>query len=549
MVENTRPVPIGIDNFKKIIEDGYCYVDKTELIEDILTRGALVNLFPRPRRFGKTLTISMLENYFNIKKKEENKDLFKGLKVENASEKVKETRGKYPVISLNLKSVKANTWEEEFEALKLLLSKLYQANYEVYEVLSNIEKEIYNRVLNIEASQKEYEYSLKNLSEYLHRYYKQPVVILIDEYDAPIETGFVNRFYDDIINFMRNFFGEALKTNDYLKLACMTGILRVSKESIFSGLNNPKIYSILDEAYSEYFGFLPKEVERLLEEYVVENKEEVKKWYDGYSFAGTEIYNPWSILNVLDSKKIQPYWANTGGTALLEVMLKNAEGDVKKDLEDLMQGKTIEINLNENIVYSDITGSRDNIFNFMLMCGYVTVEKQERIGKRIIGILRIPNMEVEIAFETMVNRWFEQNNARKEITDFQQAILRNDKELVELILNQLMKKSISYFENVENFYHGFVLGLLVDMGEKYIVESNRESGYGRYDMKIEKKDGSVGIILEFKTVKEEEKMEEMAEKALEQIEEKEYYLDMGKRGVPKILKYGIAFNNKRAVIK
>lgn len=549
MVENTRPVPIGIDNFKKIIEDGYCYVDKTELIEDILTRGALVNLFPRPRRFGKTLTISMLENYFNIKKKEENKDLFKGLKVENASEKVKETRGKYPVISLNLKSVKANTWEEEFEALKLLLSKLYQANYEVYEVLSNIEKEIYNRVLNIEASQKEYEYSLKNLSEYLHRYYKQPVVILIDEYDAPIETGFVNRFYDDIINFMRNFFGEALKTNDYLKLACMTGILRVSKESIFSGLNNPKIYSILDEAYSEYFGFLPKEVDKLLEEYGVENKEEVKKWYDGYSFAGTEIYNPWSILNVLDSKKIQPYWANTGGTALLEVMLKNAEGDVKKDLEDLMQGKTIEINLNENIVYSDITGSRDNIFNFMLMCGYVTVEKQERIGKRIIGILRIPNMEVEIAFETMVNRWFEQNNARKEITDFQQAILRNDKKLVELILNQLMKKSISYFENVENFYHGFVLGLLVDMGENYIVESNRESGYGRYDMKIEKKDGSVGIILEFKTVKEEEKMEEMAEKALEQIEEKVYYLDMEKRGVPKILKYGIAFNNKMAVIK
>ena len=549
MVKNTRPVPIGIDNFKKIIEDGYCYVDKTELIEDILTRGALVNLFPRPRRFGKTLTISMLENYFNIKKKEENKDLFKGLKVENASEKVKETRGKYPIISLNLKSVKANTWEEEFEALKLLLSKLYQANYEVYEVLSNIEKEIYNRVLNIEASQKEYEYSLKNLSEYLHRYYKQPVVILIDEYDAPIETGFVNRFYDDIINFMRNFFGEALKTNDYLKLACMTGILRVSKESIFSGLNNPKIYSILDEAYSEYFGFLPREVDRLLEEYGVENKEEVKKWYDGYSFAGTEIYNPWSILNVLDSKKIQPYWANTGGTALLEVMLKNAEGDVKKDLEDLMQGKTIDINLNENIVYSDITGSRDNIFNFMLMCGYVTVEKQERIGKRIIGILRIPNMEVEIAFETMVNRWFEQNNARKEITDFQQAILRNDKKLVELILNQLMKKSISYFENVENFYHGFVLGLLVDMGENYIVESNRESGYGRYDMKIEKKDGSIGIILEFKTVQEEEKMEEMAEKALEQIEEKEYYLDMEKRGMPKILTYGIAFNNKKAVIK
>ena len=549
MENNTKRIPIGIDNFKEVIEVGYCYVDKTDLIEDILTRGALVNLFSRPRRFGKTLTISMLENYFDIKRKEENINLFSGLKIGKASEEIREEQGKYPVISLNLKSVKANNWEEEFEALRLLLFKIYQKNYEVYDLLTNTEKEIYDRIISLKASQKEYEYSLKNLSEYLYRYYKQPVIILIDEYDAPIEMGFINGFYDDIINFMRNFFGEALKTNDYLKFACMTGILRVSKESIFSGLNNPKIYSILDKQYSEYFGFLPEEVDKLLEEYGVENKEEVKKWYDGYNFAGTEIYNPWSILNVLDSKKIQPYWINTGGTSLLETMLKNAESDVKKDLEDLIQGKTIEISLNENIVYSEITGSRENIFNFMLMCGYLTVEKQERRDEYITGKLRIPNTEVKIAFKTMVTRWFEQNKARKEILDLQQAILKNDKELVEIILNQIMAKSISYFENVENFYHGFVLGLLVDMGENYIVESNRESGYGRYDMKIEKKDGSIGVILEFKTVNEEEKMEEMAEKALEQIQEKQYYIDMKDRGIKTILEYGIAFNNKKAVIK
>ena len=348
------------------------------------------------------------------------------------------------------------------------------------------------------------------------------------------------------MNFINIFFGEALKTNYCLKFACLAGTLRVSNDS---NLNNIYMQTVLDKQYSEYFGFLPEEVDKLLEEYGIENKEKVKKWYNGYNFAGTEIYNPWSILNVLDTKELQTYWVNTGGTSLLEVMLKNAEGDVKKDLEDLMQGKTIEINLNGNIVYSDITGSRDNIFNFMLMCGYVTVEQQERIGIRIIGRLRIPNMEIEIAFKTIVNRWFDQNNARKEIEDLQRAILRDDKELVELILNQLMKKSISYFENVENFYHGFVLGLLVDMGENYIVESNRESGYGRYDMKIEKKDGSIGIILEFKTVKEEEKMEEMAEKALEQIEKNEYYLDMKERGITNVLKYGIAFNNKKAVIK
>ena len=549
MKKNKRPVPIGIDNFKKVIEGGYCYVDKTDLIEDVLTRGVLVNLFPRPRRFGKTLTISMLENYFNIKKKEENINLFNGLKIKEASEKIREQQGKYPVINLNLKSVKDTVWEKELYKLKGVISKLYQSNVEVQSELNNIEKKYFQNIMEMNANEEDYQLSLKNLSEYLYRYYKQPVVILIDEYDAPIETGFINGFYDDVINFMRNFFGEALKTNDYLKLSCMTGILRVSKESIFSGLNNPKIYSILNKAYSEYFGFLPEEVDKLLEEYGVENKEEVKRWYDGYNFAGTEIYNPWSILNVLDTKELQTYWVNTGGTALLEVMLKNAEGDVKKDLEDLMQGKTIEINLNENIVYSDITGSRDNIFNFMLMCGYVTVEKLERREEYITGKLRIPNLEVKIAFRTIVNRWFEQNNARKEIADFQQAIIRDDKELVELILNQLMRKSISYFENVENFYHGFVLGLLVDVGENYIVESDRESGYGRYDMKIEKKDGSIGIILEFKTVKEEEKMEEMAEKALEQIEKNEYYLGMKERGITNVLKYGIAFNNKKAVIK
>ena len=549
----TRPVPVGIDNFKKVIEEGYCYVDKTDLIEDILTRGAMVNLFPRPRRFGKTLTISMLENYFNIKKKEENKYLFKGLKIENANEKIRETQGKYPVISLNLKGVKDTNWKDEYFLLKETVANLYRENKDVMGILDEKEKENYLNIINQTAVEGVYVLSLKNLSKYLYKYYKQPVIILIDEYDAPIENGFINGFYDDVINFMRNFFGEALKTNDYLKFACMTGILRVSKESIFSGLNNIKIYSILDKQYSEYFGFLPEEVDILLEEYIEENqeinKEEVKKWYDGYSFAGTEIYNPWSILNALKREEIKPYWVNTGGTSLLEVMLKNAEGDVKKDLEDLMQGKTIEINLNENIVYSEITGSRDNIFNFMLMCGYLTVEKQERREENIIGELRIPNIEVKIAFRTIVNRWFEQNNARKEIADFQRAILRNDKELVGLILNQLMLKSISYFENVENFYHGFVLGLLVDMGEKYIVESNRESGYGRYDMKIEKKDGSIGIILEFKTVKEEEKMEEMAEKALEQIDRNEYYLDMKERGITNILKYGIAFNNKKAVLK
>ena len=548
-MQKIKNVPIGIDSFKKIIEEEYCYVDKTYLIDDIIEKGALVNLFPRPRRFGKTLTISMIDNYFDIKKKEENKNLFKGLKIENSSSKIKEMRGKYPVIILNLKAVKNVTWDKEFDKLKELMSELYYENIEVMEVLNEMEKIDYNAILLRKAEETIYQSSLKKLSQYLMRYYKQPVIILVDEYDAPIENGFINGFYDDVINFMRNFLGEALKTNDNLKFACLTGILRVSKESIFSGLNNLEVFSVLDGQYSEYFGFLPQEVDLLLDEYGIENKEEVKKWYDGYNFAGTEIYNPWSILNVLKRKAIQPYWVNTGGTAILENMLKNANGDVKKDLEDLIEGKNVKCSLNENIVYSEIDGSRTNILNFLLMCGYLTLVNRERNEEVITAKLKIPNLEVKLAFISIVNRWFEINNARKEVTDFQRAILENDKELAEIILNQLMLKSISYFDNVENFYHGFVLGLLVDMGEKYIVESNRESGYGRYDMKIEKRDGTIGIILEFKTVQEEDKMEEMALKALEQIEEKEYYNDMKKRGITNIFKYGIAFNKKKVVMR
>ena len=548
-MQSLKPIPIGIDNFKEIIEGKYAYVDKTELIEDILKRGAKVYLFPRPRRFGKTLTISMIDEYFNIKKKEENKELFKGLKISKSSQEIAEQQGKYPVISLNLKEVKDVNWEKEYSKIREIVATIYQENIEVKEVLNEREKQYYDDIMNEKAEETDYQLSLKKLSQYLMRYYKEPVVILIDEYDAPIETGFINGFYDEVINFMRNFLGAALKTNDALKVACLTGILRVSKESIFSGLNNLKIYSILDKQYSEYFGFLPNEVEELLNEYGIENKEEIKNWYNGYNFAGTRIYNPWSILNTISDRKIQPYWINTGGTSLLEVMLKNAAGDVKKDLEDLIEGKLVECALNEHVVYSEITGSRENIMNFLLMCGYLTVQESALIGDRIIGKLRIPNIEVRVAFKTIVNRWFEQNNARKEISDLQRTILRGDKELAEIILNQLMEKSISYFENVENFYHGFVLGLLVDLGEEYIVNSNRESGYGRYDMKIEKKDGSIGVILEFKTVKEEEKMEEMANVALEQIERNKYYLDMKERGVSNILKYGIAFNNKKAVLR
>ena len=550
MNNNLKKIPIGEDDFKRLIENNNYYVDKTRLIEDILTRGSLVNLFPRPRRFGKTLTISMLDNYFNIKKKEVNKNLFKGLEIEKSSKEIQKEKGKYPVISLNLKEIKAENWELEFNLLKNIISKLYYDHIEVQEVLNETEKRDYNAILLKMADEAVYQLSLKNLSQYLMRLYKERVIILIDEYDAPIEKGYIEGFYDEVIDFMRNFFGAALKTNDALKFACITGILRVSKESIFSGLNNIDIYSILNEQYSEYFGFLPEEVDKILEDYgMKDRKEDIKKWYDGYNFGGTEIYNPWSILKAISRKEIDYYWTNTGGTDILEEILKKSSSIIKQELEQLLIGEIIKVKLDENIVYSEISGSRENIYNFMLMSGYLTVEKIEREGKYKIGYLKIPNLEVEVAFENMINRWFQEKTGREEIIKLQKALLEERKEIVEELLNSLMEKSMSYFDNAENFYHGFVLGLMVDMGKDYVVLSNRESGFGRYDMKIEKMDKSVGVILEFKTVKEDEKMEEEAQNALEQINNNKYYLEMKEKGITNILKYGIAFNNKKAVVK
>ena len=550
MNDNLKKIPIGEDDFKRLIENNNYYVDKTRLIEDILTRGSLVNLFPRPRRFGKTLTISMLDNYFNIKKKELNKNLFKGLEIEKSSKEIQKEKGKYPVISLNLKEIKAENWKLEFNLLKNIISKLYYDHIEVQEVLNETEKRDYNAILLKRADEAVYQLSLKNLSQYLMRLYKERVIILIDEYDAPIEKGYIEGFYDEVIDFMRNFFGAALKTNDALKFACITGILRVSKESIFSGLNNIDIYSILNEQYSEYFGFLPEEVDKILEEYgMKDRKEDIKKWYDGYNFGGTEIYNPWSILKAISRKEIDYYWTNTGGTDILEEILKKSSSIIKQELEQLLIGDVIKVKLDENIVYAEISGSRENIYNFMLMSGYLTVEKIEREGKYKIGYLKIPNLEVEVAFENMINRWFQEKTGREEIIKLQKALLEERKEIVEELLNSLMEKSMSYFDNAENFYHGFVLGLMVDMGKDYVVLSNRESGFGRYDMKIEKMDKSVGAILEFKTVKEDEKMEEEAQNALEQINNNKYYIEMKEKGITNILRYGIAFNNKKAVVR
>ena len=489
-----KKIPIGIDSFKELIENDYYYIDKTDLIVDVLSKGAKVNLFPRPRRFGKTLAMSMVDEYFNIKKKEDNKNLFKGLNIEKASDEIKKQQGKYPVIFMSLKGIKDLSWENEYSSLKGLISGIYRQNAEVIEILEDEEKTYYKAILEKEADASEFKMSIKNLCTYLERYYGEKVVVLIDEYDAPIEASFLHGFYDECISFMRDFFGEALKTNEALKFSCMTGILKISKESIFSGLNNLKVYSILDEGYSEYFGFLENEVEEMLNKYNLNNmKQDIKLWYNGYTFGNHKIYNPWSILNAVSDKRIQAYWANTGGIGLIQNMFEKSSLDIKENIKTLLEGKSVTIKVDSNMVYSDITRNKESIYMFLLLTGYLTFENYRLEGITHYADIRIPNAEIQIEFRRIVDRWFEVTDTVQVLENFHKSILDVDLERANYYLNDILLKSASFYDTMENFYHGFMLGIFVGLTDKYIVTSNREAGLGRYDMQIEKRDGSVRI--------------------------------------------------------
>ncbi|QXM06619.1 AAA family ATPase [Crassaminicella indica] len=550
-----KKVPIGISDFKKLITENYYYVDKSLFIKEIINDGSEVILLPRPRRFGKTLNMSMLR-YFFEKSDEDNKYLFENLKV-NKYKDIMGMQGKYPVIYLTFKDIKDGNFQKCYEKMKEIISiEYYKHKYLLDNYLKGIEETYFKKILSMEASQGQYETSLKNLSKFLSEYYNQKTIVLIDEYDTPIQSGYLSGYYKEIIEFMRNFLSGALKDNEYLQKGVLTGILRVAKESIFSGLNNLKVCTILKNHYSDKFGFLESEVEEILKYYNIESEmDEVRKWYNGYIFGENIIYNPWSILNYVDNyeKGFRAYWVNTSSNDLVKIVLTKAGETVKKELEDLIKGKAIVKQINEDIVMNDVENGSENVWSFLLFSGYLKVINENLKMGRSFCTLEIPNFEVKYLYEEIILSWFKESINNEKFNYMLKSLTTGDIETFEDIFSEYIIKSASYFdiEESEKFYHAFVLGILVALNEEYEVKSNRESGYGRYDVALIPKDkNKLGIIMEFKKVnkRRKETLEIAADKAIAQIKDKNYKQELLDMGIENIMELGIAFEGKEVLV-
>ena len=532
-----KKLPIGIDDFKKLIEKNAYYIDKTKYIEKILDDISEVKLFIRPRRFGKTLNMLTLKYFFDIENKEENRKLFKNLYIEK-SEYFKE-QGQYPVIFISLKGLKEKTWENCFNEIKALISKLYNEFEFIKKVLNESELNIFDKIW-LKKDDGEYTNALKNLTSFLYKYYKKEVILLIDEYDAPLINAYEYGYYDEAILFFKVFYGEALKTNLYLKTGIMTGIIRVIKAGIFSDLNNLKIYSILDKEYSDFFGFTQEEVKKALEDFNIEYElPEVKSWYDGYKFGNSEVYNPWSILNFLQHRELEAYWVKTSSNFLIKEALKNTNLDVKESLENLFNGENVEEVITGNSDLSSLLSYHD-IWELLLFSGYLTINK--KIDKKLYS-LRLPNREIKELFK---DEFIDISFGESQFIKTMESLKRNKLEDFEKNLQKILLNSTSYQDTKnEDFYHGLILGMTLYLDSQYYVTSNKESGLGRYDVTIEPKNkNNKGYILEFKVTKNEEDLEKEAKQAIEQIISKKYDVSLKERGIKDIIILGVAFCGK-----
>ena len=548
-----KAIPIGIENFEDIIKDNYYYVDKSMLIEDILVNRAAVTLFTRPRRFGKTLNMSMIKYFFDVRNKDENRKLFEGLKIFGS--KYMKEQGKYPVIFVSLKDLRADTWEDTFENLKSFISDLYAEFEDMREIMNKRDKIKFDKIF-YEEEKGDYETALKLLSNYIYKYYGKKVIILIDEYDAPIINAFDKGYYNEAINFFQVFYSSALKTNDSLKYGILTGITRIIKEGIFSGLNNLKVDTILNKKYSEYFGLLESEVIKMLDYFEMKYKiEEVKEWYNGYIFGDKRVYNPWSIINYVDNGEIKAYWANVSGNTLLENMLDQAGEDVYTDLKRFTDGESIEKYISDVTTIKSLLGNEDEIWQLFLYSGYLTKAKEQI---EIDGIseytniynLKIPNKEIRKYFGNMfLNRFF---GTELKTSILIKALESGDIKKFEKTLGEIMVNMLSHFDldsEMEKIYQVFMIGLVGFLMGKYEIISNNESGYGRYDLAmIPIKSNEKAYLMEFKISKTEKGMTLKAEEALKQIDEKKYDTRLKARGIKNILKIGIAFYGKKVKV-
>ena len=550
-----QKTPIGISDFKKLREEKCYFVDKSLLIKDV-AEGAEVILYPRPRRFGKTINLSMLRYFYD--KSEDNSALFDGLAIINEKD-IMQKQGKYPVIFITFKDVKTNKFNDCMDAIKSILSSLYIEHTYLLDtdLMHSFEKNVYNQIIDKSANQAEYANSLKNLCKHLYQFHKINPVILIDEYDMPIQSAYINNFYEDLIVFIRNLLSGCLKDNTYLEKAVLTGILRVAKESIFSGLNNLDVCSILQSYSADKFGFTEKEVEQCLRDYNLnDNFNEVKDWYDGYNFFGNEIYNPWSILNFLNKKILSPYWVNTSGNDLIKTILQKANPGVKKDLEILVENGSLSREVQDNIVYADVNHNEESLWNFLLMSGYLRYDNLKQKGIYWTADIRIPNKEVQYLFEAeVVKSWFNKTHIDIKIDSILDNLTTGDLDMFKFSFTDFCLSSFSYFDvsgqQPEKFYHAFVLGMIISLRDKYSIKSNRESGYGRYDIMLIPKDKSQrGIIFEFKKVNKlaDEDFSIALEDAKKQIIQKNYANELHSLGVTNIINVVAVFDKKEVKV-
>ena len=554
-----KSIQIGTSDFKDLIEGNNYFVDKSLLIKEFIENGAKIILTPRPRRFGKTLNLSMLRYFFDIRIKEETKNLYKSLKIDHEKEIIK-LQGEYPVIFITFKNEKYTCYEDFKDGIIFLMSNLYKEHDYLLESekLSSIDKKEYINIMERKVSVASLCNGISTLMGYMNKHYGRKVMLFIDEYDVPIQEGYLHGYYDDMIVVIRNLLTAALKDNPYVEKSLITGILRVAKESIFSGLNNIEVDTILEYDFNDKFGFTENEVEDILKYYdSLENMESLKEWYNGYVFGGEIIYNPWSVLNYLKKKKssFKPYWINSSSNDLIKKLLVKGDKDIKLDLEKLIEGNSINKVIDDTIVMAEVEDSNQNIWSFLTMCGYLKAVKTENIEGILNCELKIPNKEVLIFYKNLIQKWFQDTMTNQKYELMLQMLTTGEIEIFSGIFEKFVINNLSYFDvsgtEPERVYHAFVLGMLISLSEKYEVKSNKESGYGRYDVMLIPKDTSkIGIVMEFKKIDEFLKttIEEATIAAIKQIEEMKYTQELESRGIKDIIKLAIVFKGKEVKI-
>ena len=551
-MQNKLPLPIGASNYK-LVSTEYYYVDKTLLIKELLDERAVITLFTRPRRFGKTLNMDMLRTFFE-KTPEDTSKYFKDKKIWQAGEKYTSQQGKYPVIFLSLKDANKDNWQDLYSRLKATITDEFLRHKELKKSTRLSNTAFYEKIIAGTGNTTDYATSLLRLSQMLHEHYRQQPIIIIDEYDTPIQAGYINGFYEQAIQFIRDLFSSALKDNPHIAFGFLTGILRVAKESIFSGLNNINVNSLLERRYSDYFGFTTEEVQAMATYYQAEDKmSELQEWYDGYKFGNTEIYNPWSVLKYFNNYcEAEPYWVQTSANSTIREIIKGLDSSTCENLRALLNGITINSVIETNIIYPKLKDNQTIIFGFLLMTGYLKAVQTRRINGISFCELAIPNKEIRTVYNNEIIALLADNIDNGIINQLQQYLITKNSSALQQTLRKFLLETVSYYDTLkENYYQGLLLGMTGLFTNTYYVSSNRESGEGRYDIQLQPKTAAMpGIIIEIKAAKDatEEQLKALAAEALAQIESKHYDTELMSHGITTVYKYGIAFSGKKVEI-